>query len=78
MQRWSASTANGTRIWRKAAAVAKGPNMPAQSSATAGGWPEPAPQWLPMPAQSCTSVPLAWQVATLHGRAVALGPGPAE
>eukprot|EP00969_Alexandrium_andersonii_P305334 13496577-Alexandrium_andersonii.AAC.1 len=43
MRRWSTSTANGTRILRKAAAVAKGPNMPAQSSATAGGWPEPAP-----------------------------------
>eukprot|EP00969_Alexandrium_andersonii_P040180 1760783-Alexandrium_andersonii.AAC.1 len=31
-----------------------------------------------MPAQNCSSVPLAWLVATLHGKAAVLGPGPAE
>eukprot|EP00969_Alexandrium_andersonii_P343680 15191098-Alexandrium_andersonii.AAC.1 len=31
-----------------------------------------------MPAQNCSSVPSAWLAATLHGKAVVLGPGPAE
>eukprot|EP00969_Alexandrium_andersonii_P310648 13727324-Alexandrium_andersonii.AAC.1 len=52
--------------------------MPARSSVTAGVWPEPAPQRLPVPSQKCSSAPLAWPVATFHGRAVASGPGPAD
>eukprot|EP00969_Alexandrium_andersonii_P346953 15339286-Alexandrium_andersonii.AAC.1 len=72
------STASGARSRKCAAAVAKGPNMPAHSSVTAGVCPVPAPQRLPVPAQKCSSVPLAWLVATLHGRAVTSGPGPAD
>eukprot|EP00969_Alexandrium_andersonii_P359050 15452334-Alexandrium_andersonii.AAC.1 len=54
-RRWSTSTASGTLSCKSAAAVAKGPNMPAHSSATAGVWPDPAPQRLPVPAQKCSS-----------------------
>eukprot|EP00969_Alexandrium_andersonii_P235827 10411448-Alexandrium_andersonii.AAC.1 len=60
------SAASGAGSRRTTAAVATGPNTPAHSSATAGVRPEPAPQWLPAPAQKCSSAPLAWPVATLQ------------
>eukprot|EP00969_Alexandrium_andersonii_P256284 11330223-Alexandrium_andersonii.AAC.1 len=63
------STASGARSRRNPAAVAKGPHIPAHSSATAGVCPDPAPRRLPVPAQRCSSVPLAWLTATFQGKA---------